>query len=226
VESAFWIESEGFYAQALDGGKRRVEALSSNPGHLLAAGLPSPERAERVIARFRQPDFDSGWGFRTLSATAATYNPMSYHNGSVWPHDNSLIGAGIYRYGEIETGHALTGALFDAATDDPLLRLPELYCGFARAAGRAQDSPVGYPVSCSPQAWAAGSLPLLLRSMLGLEVDLANRTLVVRPSLPDWLSSVLIEDLRVLGVSGQLVVSRGVDSYEVETEGLPLLAQV
>lgn len=226
VEAAFWIETDDFYAQALDGGKQRVESLSSNPGHLLAAGLPSPDRAARMIERFRRSDFESGWGFRTLSAEAATYNPMSYHNGSIWPHDNSLIGAGIYRYGDNETGHHLTSALFDAAMTDPLFRLPELYCGFARAAGRGQDSPVAYPVSCSPQAWASGALPLLLRAMLGLEVDPANRALVVRPSLPDWLSLVRIDDLRALGTSGRLVVRRGIDGFEVETDALPVLARV
>jgi glycogen debranching enzyme len=120
----------------------------------------------------------------------------------------------------------LTGALFDAATDDPLLRLPELYCGFARAEGRTQDAPVGYPVSCSPQAWAAGALPMLLRAMLGLEVDVENRALIVRPSLPNWLSSVTIDDLRVLGAAGQLTVRRVADGYAVEAEGLPIPARV
>lgn len=221
VEACFWLESEGFYAQALDGHKAMVRALSSNPGHLLMARLPAPERAARVISRFQQNDFETGWGIRTLSATAATYNPMSYHNGSVWPHDNSIIGAGIYQYGDVTAGHSLTSALFAAAISDPLRRLPELYCGFARTLGQ-EDSPVAYPVSCTPQAWAAGSLPLLLRAMLGVEVDLASRTLLVKPSLPAWLTRVTIQDLRVLGVRGTLTFRREHDSVSCEATGLPV----
>lgn len=221
VEDAFWMESEGFYAQALDGRKEPVRALSSNPGHLLLTGLSSPGRVRAMTERFHAADFDSGWGLRTLSTSMATYNPMSYHNGSVWPHDNSLIGAGLYANGEAEAGHAIAKALFDAARADPLNRLPELYCGFERT-GEIDDKPVNYPVSCSPQAWAAGSLPLLTRAMLGLEVDPAARTLVVRPSLPDWLSFVEIRDLRVLGRTGALVVRSDGNQTDVMAEGLPI----
>jgi glycogen debranching enzyme len=151
----------------------------------------------------------------------ATYNPMSYHNGSVWPHDNSLIGAGFYAYGETDAGHAVTKALFDAASADPLNRLPELYCGFART-DDAHDKPVSYPVGCSPQAWASGSLPLLTRAMLGLEVDPTEQTLVIRPSLPEWLSVVSLDGLRVLGRSGCLTVKRAANGYEIAAEGLPI----
>jgi glycogen debranching enzyme len=221
VEKAFWLEPEGFYAQALDGHKNPVRALSSNPGHLLMARLPAPDRAARVIARFRQDDFATGWGIRTLSARALTYNPMSYHNGSVWPHDNSLIGAGFYRYGDREAGEALTTALFDAAAIAPLRRLPELYCGFARTMEDHIDCPVAYPVSCTPQAWAAGAMPLLLREMLGLEVDLSNRTLVVNPTLPLWLNTVTIHDLRVLGHRGSITFRREQDRVVWESTSLP-----
>src|SRR5690606_30923632 len=107
VEDLFWLPEEGFYAQALDGMKRRVAALSSNPGHLLLAELPSPERAALMAERMGRPDFDSGWGIRTLWSGAPNYNPMSYHNGSVWPHDNSLIAAGAYRYGECGIGNRI-----------------------------------------------------------------------------------------------------------------------
>jgi glycogen debranching enzyme len=222
VESAFWLEPEGFYAQALDRTKTPVRALSSNPGHLLMSGLPAPDRAARMIARFGEADFATGWGVRTLSANAVTYNPMSYHNGSVWPHDNSLIGAGFYRYGDRDAGHALTTALFDAAAIAPLRRLPELYCGFARTLTDHIDCPVAYPVSCTPQAWAAGALPLLLRAMLGIEVDLANKMLVVNPSLPLWLNTVIIDDLRVLGMRGSLTFRRDGDRVICEPTGLPV----
>jgi len=221
VESAFWLESEDFYAQALDGDKQPVRAITSNPGHLLACGLPSPERAELVANRLRQPDMDSGWGIRTLSSTAISYNPMSYHNGSVWPHDNSLIAWGLYRYGHVQAAHAIADALFATAQADPLDRLPELYCGFARTAEMA-DAPVAYPVSCSPQAWAAGALPLIVRGMLGLNADLAVRAVTVAPALPDWLNEVTVHNLHVCGRSGSLEVRREGSTYTVRADGIPV----
>jgi glycogen debranching enzyme len=225
VEKSFWVDDIGFYAQALDGAKRPVATLSSNPGHLFLAGLPSPERAGMVIERMSLPDFNSGWGVRTLWTGAATYNPMSYHNGSVWPHDNSLVASGFYRYGHADAGHRVLRSLTDAALTDPLFRLPELFCGFQRE-GLPDETPVRYPVSCSPQAWAAGSLPLLLRHSLGLQVDPTTRTLLVEPNLPDWLSSVAIDGLSVLGARGSLIVLRLGDEYRVEAENLPLAATV
>lgn len=219
VEDAFWLESVGYYAQALDGEKRPVAAISSNPGHLLACGLPSAERAARVAAHLQQPDLDSGWGIRTLSSAMASYNPMSYHNGSVWPHDNSLIVAGLYRYGQAESGHKLAESLFAAARADPLDRLPELYCGFARRSG-TDDAPVAYPVSCSPQAWAAATPPLLIRAMLGLQVDLGARRLSVSPALPVWLNEVTLRGLQVLGRRGSLTVRRQGSGYDVHADGL------
>ncbi|MGI8475548.1 MAG: MGH1-like glycoside hydrolase domain-containing protein, partial [Thermomicrobiales bacterium] len=221
VEERFWMEEFGFYAQALDGDKRQVQAASSNPGHLLLCGLPSPERAARTIARFGRPDFASGWGVRTLSADAATYNPMSYHNGSVWPHDTSLVGAGCFAYGDAGAGNAIMACLFAAARTQPLQRLPELCCGFARLDG-PDDVPVPYPVSCSPQAWAAGALPLLVRSMLGLRARPGEGTLEVRPALPEWLDEVSIADLDVLGQRGSLRVSRTANGYDVDAPGIRL----
>jgi len=221
VEAAFWLESEGFYAQGLDGEKQPVRAISSNPGHLLACGLPSPERAALVANRLRQPDMDSGWGIRTLSSAAISYNPMSYHNGSVWPHDNSLIAWGLYRYGHAAAAHAIADALYATAQADPLERLPELYCGFARTAETA-DAPVAYPVSCSPQAWAAGALPLIVRGMLGLNANLASRMVTVAPALPEWLGEVRIHDLHVFGRRGMLSVRREGTAYAVRADGLPI----
>ena len=221
VEDAFWLPEEGFYAQALDGKKRPVAALSSNPGHLLMARLPSKERAATLIARMSQPDFDSGWGIRTLWTGAPTYNPMSYHNGSVWPHDNSIIAAGHFAYGDYVAGNRLFSALLDAAVRlDEQLRLPELYCGFPRE-GVASDTPVEYPVSCIPQAWAAAAIPLILTAALGLEVDPATRTLRVDPHFPEWLSAVEIGDLAVLGRVGSLCVRRAGDGYAIEERDLP-----
>ena len=221
IEDAFWMPDVQTYAQALDGAKQHVRSISSNPGHLLMTGLPDADRAALMIARMGEPDLSSGWGIRTLAAGSISYNPMSYHNGSVWPHDNSVIGSGFYRYGEADAGNQVTKALLDAALSDRWGRLPELYCGFARI-GYGDESPVGYPVSCSPQAWAAGAIPLLLKSMLGLEVDLEGRCLQVNPMLPDWLSVITLRDISVLGGRGSLKVTRTVQGYQVTSDDLPL----
>lgn len=224
VEERFWLEEDGYYAQALDGDKAAVGAISSNPGHLLYCGLPSQARAEAVAARMRQPDLDSGWGIRTLSSAMPTFNPMSYHNGSVWPHDNSLAAAGLGRYGLVDDANRIASALFAVAAADPLTRLPELYCGFARTDTAARVAPVAYPVSCSPQAWAAAASQLLVRAMLGLTLDEAQGVLIVEPALPEWLNEVTIRDLTVRGRPAALNVSRDGDEYRVETEG-PIQAQ-
>jgi glycogen debranching enzyme len=219
VEERFWLAEEGYYAQALDEDKRPVTAISSNPGHLLYCELPSLERGRLLAARLRQPDLDSGWGVRTLAASMAPYNPMSYHNGSVWPHDNSLIAAGLGRYGEIGGLERIASALFTAAEHLPDHRLPELYCGFPRNEEAAADGPIQYPVSCSPQAWAAGAAPLLMRAMLGLEANLDQGTLRVTPAFPAWLSRVRIDSLEVLGRRFDLEVARDGAGYRVQSDG-------
>jgi glycogen debranching enzyme len=221
VEDQYWLPALEFYAQALDGDKQPVAVLSSNPGHLLMCGLPNRERAEQLTRRMLQPDLDSGQGLRTLSSLAPTYNPMSYHNGSIWPHDNSMIAAGFYRYRDRESGHALATAMFDVAQEQALLRLPELYCGFGRD-GNYGGAPIPYPVSCSPQAWAAGAVPHLVCTMLGLEIDVAAGKLTLSPSLPKWLDELTISDLSVLGSRGTLSVRRQGSGYAIETVSLPV----
>lgn len=197
VEQRFWMEDEGYYAQALDRDKRAVTAVSSNPGHLLFCGLPSAERAARVAKRLRQPDLDSGWGVRTLGSNEVSYNPLSYHNGSVWPHDNSLIAAGLARYGFAEGAERILNGLVAVGAHSPLGRLPELFCGFAR--DEADDAPpVRYPVSCSPQAWAAASIECIVISMLRLTAVLGEARLVAdRPTLPASVSRLELQGLRV-----------------------------
>lgn len=219
VEERFWLPEAGFYAQALAGDKRPVAAITSNAGHLLFCGLPSAERARVLAERLREPELDTGWGVRTLASTMVNYNPMSYHNGSVWPHDNSLIAAGLGRYGERLGLHRIADAIFAAAERFPLQRLPELYCGFARDEGVAADAPVRYPVGCSPQAWAAGAVPLLMRAMLGLEPDPRHGVLRVAPALPDWLDRVEIAGLQALGKRCDLVVERAPSGYRIESDG-------
>ncbi len=217
VEAQFWLEDEGFYAQALDAEKRPVAAISSNPGHLLFCGLPSVERAARVAARLAASDLDSGWGIRTLSSAMPTYNPMSYHNGSIWPHDNSLIAAGLARYGHRGAANHIASALFDVSTSDPLDRLPELYCGFPR--DKITGAPVAYPVSCSPQAWAAASGPLLFAAMLGLRLDLPGGHLLIDPALPPWLDEATLHGLEVRGEAVSLKVRRSGIGYDVASSG-------
>src|SRR3712207_6128009 len=150
-EQAFWCEDVGTYALALDGEKRPCRVRTSNAGHALFTGIAAPERAQRVAATLMTPEGFSGWGIRTVARGEARFNPMSYHNGSVWPHDNALIASGFARYGLKAEAARVFAGLFDAATHHELRRLPELFCGFSR---RPHRGPTPYPVACSPQAWA------------------------------------------------------------------------
>jgi glycogen debranching enzyme len=194
-EEAFWCEEIGTYALALDGEKRPCRVRTSNPGHCLYAGIVSPERAARVAATLLDKSSFSGWGVRTVADSEARYNPMSYHNGSVWPHDNALIGAGLARYRMKDEVIKIMGAVFDTSLFVDLHRMPELFCGFPRRPG---EGPTLYPVACSPQAWAAGSVFLLLQSCLGLKVEAAiNRVYLNYPLLPEFLEDVRIVGLRV-----------------------------
>jgi glycogen debranching enzyme len=170
---AFWMPDEDYFAIALDGKKKRVDSVSSNPGHCLWTGIVNDERALKVIRRLLAPDMFSGWGIRTLSSEAARYNPLSYHNGSIWPHDNSIIAAGIRRYGLYRDASRVAQAIFEAASVLPAHRLPELYAGYPR---RAYSFPVPYPAANSPQAWASGSIIYLLESLL--DISLGEHSLV------------------------------------------------
>jgi glycogen debranching enzyme len=194
-EEAFWSEEQGFYAMALDGAKHRADAIGSNAGHCLWSGIVTPERAGRVVDRLMTPDMFSGWGIRTYAAGQAGYNPIGYHMGTIWPHDVSLIAAGFKRYGYHEEANRLVGGMFEASQHFAEFRLPELFCGFDRD---VSPVPVPYPVACSPQAWAAGSVFLFLETMLGLRPHAAMGELeLVRPELPEWLTKVTVSNLRV-----------------------------
>jgi glycogen debranching enzyme len=184
VEDTFWMDDAGFYAQALDGQKRPVDAISSNPGHLLFCGLPTPQRAAAVAHRLAQPDMNSGWGIRTLSSEMATYNPVSYHNGSIWPHDVSLTMVGLNRYGHRDLAVEQAFVLSELARRDPERRIAELYCGFG--GDESPAGPVNYPRTCLPQAWAAGAGILAAAVLLGIDLDDDGR-LAVNPNMPaDW----------------------------------------
>nr|WP_244396008.1 amylo-alpha-1,6-glucosidase [Beijerinckia indica] len=194
-ESAFWCEDIGTYALALDREKRPCRVRTSNAGQVLFSGIAAPEHAARVMRDLTGPSFFSGWGIRTVAREEYRYNPLSYHNGSVWPHDNSLIAAGFARYGYKSAIDRVFKSLFDAACYMELRRLPELYCGFQRGRGRG---PTLYPVACSPQAWAAGTPLLLLQSSLGLEFDPdRNEILLNNPRLPPFLDEVTLHNLHL-----------------------------
>jgi glycogen debranching enzyme len=193
-EELFWCEDIGTYACALDGDKRQVKTIVSNPGHLLWSGVVSPERAVRVVNRLMQPDMWSGWGIRTLSSDNPAYNPFSYQNGSVWPHDNGIIAMGCRRYGFLKEAAMIARDISEAASYFVFYRLPELYGGVRREPG---SFPVQYLGANVPQAWAAGSVFHLLRAILGLEANAHTRTLYIDPVLPRWLPDVTLHHLRV-----------------------------
>ncbi|MEX0790175.1 MAG: glycogen debranching N-terminal domain-containing protein [Actinomycetota bacterium] len=192
--SAFWMPDEGTFALALDGNKKQVEGVASNAGHALYCGIVDPHRAPAVGERLMARDMFSGWGVRTLSKQNPAYNPMGYHVGSVWPHDNVIVAAGLKRYGLTDATERIATAMFDAAVFSNL-RLDELYCGFDRRAGLP---PVAYPVACSPQAWAAAVPLMLTQAFLGISARAPAGTLTVdQPKLPSWLNRVDIDNLRV-----------------------------
>lgn len=195
VESAFWMDDAQFYAQALDGEKNKVDAISSNPGHLLFCGLPSQDRASAVARRFAEPDMNAGWGLRTLSSEMATYNPMSYHNGSIWPHDTSLAMAGLHAFGHTDLARTLAIALSTLTLGDPLFRIAELYCGFPNL--HNDLGPVNYPVSCIPQAWAAASGLLAVTTLLGADINARTDELDLDPHLPDGWDFLDVDGFRI-----------------------------
>jgi glycogen debranching enzyme len=209
-ERDFWSEALGGYLLARQAGGRPVAQVASNMGQVLWGGIAGPARAARVAARLLADDMFSGWGVRTLSTGAAGFNPISYHLGSVWPHDNGIIVAGLCRYEHEDAALRVFGALFDAAAAFRHYRLPELFAGYARS--ESDDRPVRYPVACSPQAWAAGAIPHALWNLLGLRAAaLEHRLDVVRPRLPAWLDWLEIRDLRVGAARADLRFERGRD---------------
>jgi glycogen debranching enzyme len=185
-----------YWAMGIDARGRRIESVTTNPGHALWTGLLSGADAQATAGRLVLDDMLCGWGIRTLSARARSYNPMSYHNGSVWPHDNALIALGMKRAGADAAARTVATQIFEAGLLLPGSRLPELWCGFARDA-RHNSSPGQYPVGCSPQGWAAGSAFMLLQALLGLEVEALAGVVRLRPSLPEWLGRISVRELRV-----------------------------
>jgi glycogen debranching enzyme len=205
-ESAFWSDELSTYIVALDGKKRPCQVRASNAGHCLFGRIASADRARRVAEALTAEDMFSGWGVRTLSAREVRYNPMSYHNGSVWPHDNALIARGFAKYGFIEAAMTVFRGLFDLSLFVDQHRMPELVCGFHRRPG---EGPTLYPVACAPQAWAAGALFLMLQSSLGISISASERQIVFQHALlPDFLPWVKVLNLQIGGGTIDLLLER------------------
>ena len=213
-EAAFWCEELGTYALALDGAKEQCRVRSSNAGQLLFTGIVREDRARLVAADLMSQRFFSGWGIRTIASSEARYNPMSYHNGSIWPHDNALIALGFARYGLKHSVAHLFEGMFDTASYMDLRRLPELFCGFRRERKRG---PVLYPVACAPQAWASGAAFTMLEAALGLEFDAARGEIRLRdPRLPAFLNEVVLRDLKLGASSVDLRLRRHGEEVSLE----------
>jgi glycogen debranching enzyme len=194
-ERLFWMDDAGTYAIALDATKRQVDGTASNAGHALWTGIASPERAASVCRVLMRPDMWSGWGIRTLASTTPGYNPIGYHSGGVWPHDNGIAAAGFARYGFTDEARLICGTLLEATMHFREARLPELFCGFGR---EQSPMPVPYPVACSPHARSSGSLFHVLAALLGLRPSAREKRLeIVRPALPDALPSLRVRNMRV-----------------------------
>ncbi len=215
-EKAFWCEELGTYALALDGHKQPCRVRTSNSAHCLFTGIASPEHAAQIGDSLLSEESFSGWGVRTVASTEARYNPMSYHNGSVWPHDNAILAAGLARYGLTQHLLKVFGGLFDASHFFDLHRMPELFCGFIRRPG---EGPTLYPVACAPQSWSAAVVFSLLQSLLGLTIDASRRQIrLSRSALPESLGRLWIHNLDV----GDATVDLALERYPTDV-GVELL---
>jgi glycogen debranching enzyme len=216
-DSAFWCDELATYALALDGAKRPCRVRTSNAGQCLYTGIVLPERAGALADQLLAPEMFSGWGVRTVGTTEVRHNPMGYHNGSVWPHDNALIACGLAAYGHKDHATRILSALFNASLFLELNRLPELFCGFARRPG---EGPTQYPVACAPQAWAAAAPFLVLRAVLGLSIDgTARRVRFDHPTLPRFLNEIHIYNLRAGTSAVDLRLHRYPDDVGIHVSG-------
>ncbi|BCW48021.1 hypothetical protein StoSoilB13_03630 [Arthrobacter sp. StoSoilB13] len=209
----FWMPERGYYAVALDGNKRQVDACASNMGHCLWLGLVDEDKAPSVVKHLMSPEMFSGWGVRTLATDMGAYNPASYHNGSVWPHDNAIIAAGLLRYGFVEEAQRISTALLEAAEFSGG-RLPELFCGFSRDQFAV---PLPYPTACSPQAWAATTPILLVTGLMRYDAHVSQGGVWMDPVLPDSFGDVHITNAPMAGGRITIDISQSVPVVD----GLP-----
>lgn len=213
-EDAFWCEDLSIYALALDGHKQPCRVRTSNPGHCLFSGIASPQRAQLVAHTLLSRDFFTGWGVRTVACEESRYNPLSYHNGSVWPHDNAMIANGLARYEFRDLASRILMGLLDVSSFVDLHRLPELFCGLDRRSGQG---PTLYPVACSPQAWSAGAVFMLLQACLGISVEGQSGKLILdRPYLPEGIPQLWIRDLRIGNGRVEFFLERQVGTVRFE----------
>jgi glycogen debranching enzyme len=209
----FWMPDRGYYAVALDGRKRQVDACASNMGHCLLFGITDEDKAPLVAERLMSPEMFSGWGVRTLASDMGAYNPASYHNGSVWPHDNAIIAGGLLRYGFVAEAQRISTALLEAAEYSDG-RLPELFCGFNR---EQFAEPVPYPTACSPQAWAATTPIMLVKNLMRYQPDVAMGGLWMDPVLPESYGNLHITNAPMAG--GRITID--ISGSDATVQGLP-----
>ena len=213
---SFWSEEKSTFYLALAAGKKPCNILSSNAGHCLFSGIATPEQARKVAENLLSDDMFTGWGIRTLSSRELRYNPMSYHNGSVWPHDNALIAYGFAKYGMKEEVKKIVSGLFDASLFIEHQRLPELFCGFKR---RPEEGPTDYPVACSPQAWSVATVFMAIQSLLGMEVNEADSTIhFYKPVLPDFIDNMIIRNLKFKDLKLNIKFIRAGDSVSISMQ--------
>ncbi|HTU40603.1 MAG TPA: amylo-alpha-1,6-glucosidase [Candidatus Aquilonibacter sp.] len=223
-EEHFWCDEISSYALALDGHKRPCRVRTSNAGHCLYTGIASPEHAKRVAETLFQPESFNGWGVRTVASGEKRYNPLSYHDGSIWPHDNSLIAAGLAKYGFKHLAGKILMSLLDISTQVELHRLPELFCGVDRREG---EGPTLYPVACSPQAWAAAAPFLILQACLGVSISAERKRISFDdPYLPEGIPNLEIKNLRCGGIRVDLFLERRNDSVLVHKAGAPSAIEI
>jgi len=211
----FWMERDGYFALALDGSKKQVTTITSNPGHALWTAIADEDKAARVARKLLSPALSSGYGIRTLAARQRPYDPIGYHTGSVWPHDCALIAHGLKRYGFDSEAMKVIDQVSAAGAFFPLARYPELFCGFSRD---EVPEPVQYPVACRPQAWSSGAPLLMMRSYGGITADAPRGVLYIhRPGLPSWLEQIDVVGMRVGDARVDLTFTRsgGVTAVQV-----------
>lgn len=215
----FWDEAMKCYVLALDGNKQPCRVIASNPGHCLFTGIVNEARAEAMAKTFMSEQMFSGWGIRTLATGEKRYNPMSYHNGSIWPHDNAVIAYGLARYGFKKEALSIMAAMFDASIFIDMQRLPELYCGFER---RSNEGPTAYPVACSPQAWSVAVVFMLIQSCLGIEINALERTVIFhKPELPEYIEKVILLNLSVGNEYCDIIFSQHKEERRLEVMHKP-----